>query len=147
MQTWDIFRVELITFDRKIYCILYVLKIFLRETKRGYFLSVIVKSSKKREKISFSDFRPPLSSFLRPSIRRELPLGALKSRLQKYKSFFSRLRSNTCLESPLDSYDAPSFGMLRVKAWTGRFGLFLGRKKQKKTEKYAWKLSVNNTKV
>ena len=114
----EIFRVELITFDRKIYCILYVLKNFLRETKRGYFLSVIVKSSKKREKISFFDFRSPasLSSLLRPSIRRELPLDALKSRLQKYKSFFSRLRSNTCLESPLDSYDAPSFGMLRVKA-------------------------------
>ena len=31
-------------------------------------------------------------------------------------TFYSRLRSNTCLKSPLDSYDAPSFGMLRVKA-------------------------------
>ena len=50
--------------------------------------------------------------------------------------YYSRLRSNMCLKSPLDSYDAPSFGMLRVKAWKSRFGPFRP-KKEKQEEKSA----------
>ena len=100
-----------------------------QRTKREYFLSAIVKFSKKREKISFSDFGSPtpLSSLLRPSICCELPLGAL---LFKRKSARSRGCKNT----------NPFFTVAKQYMFRITVGLL-------KEEKNAWKLSVNNTKI
>ena len=46
-------------------------------------------------------------------------------------NLFTVARRNPCLKSPLGSYDASSFGILRVKALTGRFSLFRPKKRKK----------------